>query len=148
MQIVRDYPMGVGAGKFFQVIGRYVPEHAEADPCNTYLRCAAELGILGFVLLMLLFLNAFRILRQCQLAIQGLPEEHDFRFVIVGLQACFVAFAVSGTFISMTYIEELFVFLLLPVCVQRAVSFRERILAAEPFSANDMHDSLAHGALG
>ena len=120
--------MGIGAGNFFSVIGRYSPKYSGRDAMSTYFRCAAELGIPGLALLAILFLNAFRVLWRCRLESHGLQEEREINFIIIGLQVCLVVFAVSGSFITMAYTEELFIFLLLPVCLQRAIRTRRREL--------------------
>ena len=47
--MVKDHPLGIGPGNFFQVVGRYRPDLEGRDTHSTYFRCLTELGIPGFL---------------------------------------------------------------------------------------------------
>jgi O-antigen ligase len=84
------------------------------DTHNTFLRCLAELGIQGLLLLLLLSCNA--LLRVYRLHKQLYQEAEHAEYALwnyatgVGL----VVYLVAGVFISTTYIEEFYIILLLP----------------------------------
>jgi O-antigen ligase len=126
LEIFRDHPLGVGVGNFYSVIGSYRFELAGRDTHSTFLRCLTELGVLGTAALAGLFLNAFRVLRWCQRTAAQLPGHVDLANAAIGLQITLVALAVCGLTITMTYCEELYIFLLLPVCCYRAVLNAQR----------------------
>jgi O-antigen ligase len=120
-EIFRDHPLGIGVGNFYSTIGSYRFQLAGRDTHSTFLRCLTELGILGATALLALFCNAIRVLRRCQHLARSMEGNEDLANVAIGLQVAVVAFAVSGLTITMTYCEEFFIFLLLPVCCHRAV---------------------------
>jgi O-antigen ligase len=115
-----DNPLGVGAGSFYTVIGRYDAHHAGRDCHNTYIRCAAELGTPGLILFLALLLNAFRTLRRASRLAVGTPFEDDIAWDCYGMQLALIAYLTAGWFIGLTYVEELWWFLCLPVCLERS----------------------------
>ncbi len=121
VQMWGDHPFGVGAGNFFGAIGHYLPEYAGRDTHNTYLRCLAEVGLPGLLVLGLLVVNAFRTLRWCKRTARNELAADDLTAIAWGLQVMLVVFLVAGLFMSMTYMEELFLLLALPACLHRAV---------------------------
>jgi len=123
LQIWKDHPLGVGAGNIFQTIGGYVPEQTGRDLHNTYLRCLTELGIQGFLVFGLLVLNAFVILRRVVRQAADLPPPQGQRvvFLCYGMRCALATMAVCCLLVSLTYVEYVWWFLALPVCVQRAV---------------------------
>ncbi len=121
VDIFKDHPLGVGVGNFYSTVGLYRFQLAGRDAHSTYMRCLAELGIPGSLALLALFANAMRVLRWCQRTAADLPGQEQLKYIAFGLQLALVALAVCGVTITMTYSEELFIFLLLPVCCYRAV---------------------------
>lgn len=70
LDMVRDYPMGIGLGNFHEVIKQYVPNLTITRAAHsTYFACLAEQGYLGFSLLMLIIITALwrltRIYQSC-----------------------------------------------------------------------------------
>lgn len=119
-----DHPMGVGPGNFFQNIGNYIPEYAGKDAHNTYVRCLTETGLLGAAFFVLVVLGAFWTTYRTASATSLLPEREatDIRLLAFGM-ACAVATLLTCCLtISLTYVEYLWWFLMLPVCLQRAAN--------------------------
>jgi putative inorganic carbon (HCO3(-)) transporter len=119
----QDYPLGVGAGSFYSVIGKYNPEYAGRDCHNTYVRCAAELGVVGIGLFAALIVNAFRTLRRVARLAIGTPIEQDVQWDCLGLTVGLVVYLVAAVFIGVNYAEEPWWLLCLPVCLERAVLY-------------------------
>lgn len=122
LEMFADHPLGIGADNFFAVVGSYNPEMHGRDTHSTYLRCLAELGILGVAVLIALQVNALLILHRCRKRLALVEDNPDLQYAALGMQLAVIVFAVSGLAITMTYNEEFFILLLLPVCFERAVN--------------------------
>lgn len=120
LSMAADHPMGIGEGNFKKYVGQYNPDIPGKDTHNTFLRCLAELGIQGFVVLVLLTVNAFRILRRVRNQVRGWANEADFQWHIFGLKVSLVIFLSASMFVTETYIEEFYWLLFFPVMLQRA----------------------------
>jgi O-antigen ligase len=116
-----DHPFGVGAGRFYTVVGRYNADYVGRDCHNTYIRCAAELGIMGILLLAAMIANAFRTIRRAARLATGTSLQRDVEWDCFGLQVGLLVYLVPGMFIGLTYVEEMWWLLCLPVCLERAI---------------------------
>jgi len=121
LSMTMDYPLGVGEGNFKKYVGQYNPDIERKDTHNTFLRCLAELGIQGFVVLALLIVNAFWVLRRLGKQVKGWANEMDFQWHIYGLKIAIIVYVTCGLTITHTYIEELYWLLIFPVFLQRSV---------------------------
>jgi O-antigen ligase len=121
LQMVSDHPLGIGEGNFKTYIGRYKPEMAGRDTHNTFLRCLAELGFQGAIVLCLLIGNAFYMLFKIKKNAGDLPDKQEFLWHIYGLKIALIIYVVAGMFITHTYIEEFYWLLMFPVLLKRAV---------------------------
>lgn len=121
--MARDHPLGLGAGRFFDYTEAYTG-HVRRDTHNTLLRCLAELGFPGFTVLVLLIGNSFVALRRVSRDAAGLDAESWQIYVLhcTCLRLAIISYLVAAMFISSTYIEETYWFLLMPVMLQRAVN--------------------------
>lgn len=119
-----DHPLGVGPGNFYQNIGRYEPGLAGKDAHNTYVRCLTETGILGFTLFLLLIINAFWTTFQVSRSAHVLPpnEENDIRLLAFGVRCALTGVLACCLTISLTYVEFIWWFLMLPVCLDRVAN--------------------------
>lgn len=120
LQMFRDHPLGVGAGSFYTVVGRYDPRYVGRDCHNTYVRCLAELGLLGGALFVAVIVNAFLTLRRTVRLCAGTAIEQEVRWYCFGLRLAYIVYLVCGVFMGMTYVEEFWWFMCLPVCLERA----------------------------
>ncbi|MFP3982486.1 MAG: O-antigen ligase family protein [Desulfurivibrionaceae bacterium] len=121
--MVQDYPLGVGVGSFFDFIGQYEPSIPGKDTHNTYFRCLAELGFVGFFVLMLLIVNAFWMLFSLDKSARSLSEDrrHAYHLHVFGVAIALVVYLSATMFISSTYIEEFYWLLMMPVFLKRAL---------------------------
>ncbi|PID78156.1 MAG: hypothetical protein CSB21_01645 [Deltaproteobacteria bacterium] len=122
MLMFSDYPFGVGEGRFKKIIGEYVPEAAGRDAHNTFFRCLAELGIQGIAILLILILNAFRILSKIEKEVRESQNEEfasEINLEIFALRISLSMYLVTTMFLTHTYIEEFYWLLLFPVFLKR-----------------------------
>lgn len=136
LAMIADHPLGVGAGNFPQTIGRYASAHRDRDAHNTYIRCAAELGIQGLLLLAALIFNALRVSRDVIRRADDLPgaSRDHVALLSYGAMVSLTIFLVGGMFGSLVFIEALWWLIALPVCLNRAV---ENLHEDEPVAAVD-----------
>lgn len=127
MKMFKEYPLGVGAGKFQPVSGRFIPDHPNSDTHNTFLRCCCELGIQGAFVFVLLIGNALWMLRNAYKRGQRLsgPDQADVAWFSIALAGALVTFLACGITASFVYNEALWWFLCLPVCLCRAINAAE-----------------------
>ena len=122
-QMAKDFPLGVGAGNFFDHIGRYYPVLEGRDTHNTYFRCLAELGFHGLFVLILLILNAYWMLSRIHktAAVFEKKLRSRIQLYVYAMKTAMVIYLTAAIFISSTYIEELYWLLLFPVFLKRSV---------------------------
>ena len=116
-----DYPLGVGAGNYHKVVGRYDISWEGKDTHNTYLRCLAEIGFQGLFILLLLIANAFRILSSISKDIDQLKNRETFLWHIYAVRIGLIAYLATVFFVSATYREDFYWFLMFPVFLKRSV---------------------------
>lgn len=119
MEMVRDRPLGIGEGQFKKLVGTYNPEIPNKDTHNTYLRCLAEIGVQGLLILCLMMINAFRQLSKISKALRGKPSNEKMLLNIFALRIALVIFLTAGFFITETYIEEFYWLLMMPIFLKR-----------------------------
>mgnify|MGYP000017645015 CR=1 FL=1 len=118
-----DYPMGVGVGQYFDYAGLYNPALAGRDTHNTYLRCLAETGIQGLMVLLALIFSSFRLLRNVEkqsanleATVRGFYQTHAF-----ALRVSLIVYLIAAFFISSVYVEEFYWLLMFPLFLMRAL---------------------------
>ena len=119
IQMVQDYPLGIGEGNFRSYVERYNPLIPGKDTHNTYLRCLSELGFPGFFLLCALIINAFLFLKRVWF-ISSIKNLLKLQLYAFSLAVSIVIFLVSSIFITETYIEEFYFLLFLPLSLYYA----------------------------
>jgi len=126
LRMVKDRPLGVGVGNFYQTIGRYIPEYAGKDAHNTYLRCATEVGVQGAAVLVLMIVVSLFLLRRIILRCRQLPKDDAgaFSLLAFGVMASLVTMLGCALTVSLTYVEFFWWIMLLPVCLDRALEHR------------------------
>ena len=116
-------PLGIGPGNWYQTIGSYIPELAGKDSHSTYVKCLAELGVLGISVFILLLLQAYLSLRKTYKNIQYLPDQQaeEFSHYYFAIIVSIVIFLTCSITITTIYTEVLWLLLMLPVCLLRAL---------------------------
>ncbi len=118
-----DYPLGVGVGQYKHHAGFYNPNLAGRDTHNTYLRCLAETGIQGLIVLLSLIFSSFRLLRRIETR-SGVLETSARTFYATNafaLRISLLIYLTAAFFISSVYIEEFYWLLMFPVFLMRAL---------------------------
>ncbi|MGH7496623.1 MAG: O-antigen ligase family protein [bacterium] len=78
-RIISEYPAGIGYNNYSLISMRYLPEEmltelGSRDAHNSYLKVAAEFGLVGFVIWILLFFTSWRDFRRVRKTMQsGVP---------------------------------------------------------------------------
>lgn len=130
--------LGVGAANFQHNIGRYQPLHPGRDAHNTYIRCAAETGLLGFGVFVAIIVNALWMIRQAMREAAYLPpkQRDEVVHMSLALLVSTITMLACGLTGSLVFIESFWWFLALPVCLWRATENLKR----------DHEEALAAGA--
>jgi O-antigen ligase len=118
-----DHPLGVGARGFLEVIGLYDPARVGRDAHNTLVLCACELGFQGVATFLLLIVGAMATLRNIYRKSQSLPKAQADDFVLLhwALAISLGIFVLGGLTVTLLYVEALYWFMALPVCLERAL---------------------------
>ncbi len=124
LKMIRDNPLGVGPGNFNQNIGRYSPSVAGLSPHSLYIQCAAELGVAGFLLLLVILGNAWWTVWTMIRKASQLPEPQRaaFRWSACALAGSVAAFATCGLTGHVLYREAFWWYMLMPVCLRRTLA--------------------------
>jgi O-antigen ligase len=118
-----DHPLyGVGIGNFGAHMGNYLAGHAGRDPHNSYVKCAAELGLPGVVLLAMLIVNAFAILNRISRLSGGVNVNADLAWQSYGLKIALAMYLIESIFGSFNYIEMFSWILILPAALERVAA--------------------------
>ena len=132
--MVKDHPLGVGVGHFRYVIGDYVndPELANRDAHNSFILCMAETGIPGLIAYLVTLGVSWHCLTQLNRKIRGRLANTDlFELLVFANRLALLVYATGGLFVSRFYTEGAWLFIMLPVCLERAVENQIRVEARE-----------------
>ncbi len=121
LAMFKKHPLGIGEGNFKNYVGQFDDRIPGKDTHSTYLRCLAELGIWGIMILFLMIFNAFFMLKRVwNIAVS--KDLSDFKWYVFGTAVAIVIFLVCGAFITETYVEEFYWLLFFPVILQRSIN--------------------------
>ncbi len=122
LQMIKDNPLGIGPGNFNQNIGKYSPSVAGLSPHNLYIQTAAELGLPGLAIFLVIMGNALWTIRKVIRNSEQLqePQRSAFQWTASGIAAIIVGYAACGLTGHLLYYEGFWWFLMLSVCLQRA----------------------------
>jgi len=120
LKMVKNYPLGIGEGNFKQYVGMFDERIPGRDTHNTYFRCIAELGCLGFLVLLILIFNAFVTLKKIW-EISKSNQMLDYQWHVFALSIALVIFLTCAFFITETYVEEFYWLFTFPVLLERCL---------------------------
>lgn len=115
-------PMGIGPGNWYQTIDRYIPEYEGKDSHSTYVKCMAEIGILGVLFFGVLLYYDYSCLRNIYKESLSLDKKDadDFMQFYFAITVSIVVVLACALTITMIYTEILWILLMLPICLRRA----------------------------
>ena len=124
LTMVKDHPMGIGPGNFFQVVGRYRPELEGRDAHSTYFRCLTELGIAGFVFFLVICFSALRTALRASRHAAKIHSDGGtgIRLLCYGFTVALFTFLAASITATTIYTEALWWLLMVPVCLERVVA--------------------------
>ncbi len=120
-QMAEDHPLGIGADNFKKYIVQYSPHSKGRDTHSTYFRCLAEIGFQGLFVLLYLIYNSFKILFRIRKDTSDDEDHIRIRLYAYGITVALASYLIAGMFITMTYIEEFYWMLLIPLFLKRAL---------------------------
>jgi len=123
LKVIRDHPIiGVGPWNFNRTYAEYYassePNPAPWAPHSIYLQALSELGLVGTVPLLVLWVLPLRLNARTRkhLLASGLAGPRSFEYCLaVGLDLALVGFLVSGAFLTVLYYPHLWILLGLSV---------------------------------
>ena len=121
--MLMDHPLGIGIGNWYQTIGDYIPEYERKDSHNTYVKCAAEMGIFGIIVYFSLLLAVYVQLRKVRKLAEYLPqpEQEDLILFSFALTVSLAVILACGLTITMIYTEIVWIIMMLSVCLGRSL---------------------------
>ncbi len=130
VDILSDYPLGVGLGNFTHVIGQYDPRYANRSPHNTMILCFVELGIVGGIIFLILIAESFRLILRCYRMASQIEEDIKTKLLIYGMLVSLVSYFIAGLGTERFSCESFWWILVLPLCMHRTI-MREVTAEAE-----------------
>jgi O-antigen ligase len=140
LSMSREHPFGVGVNNFKIRAAEYEYSLSGRDTHNTYLRALAELGIQGITLLLLLMATALWKAYRLHLG-RGI-EAYDYRLMGWAAGIALTIYMSAGMFISLTYIEDFYLLLMLPDALartRRGEDALERHSLSPRFTKGEVH---------
>lgn len=133
LKVFRDYPIiGVGPWNFNRTYAEYYansdPNPAPWAPHSIYLQALSELGLVGTVPLLALWVLLLRLNTRTRkhLLASGLAGRRSFEYCLaVALDLALVGFLVSGAFLTVLYYPHLWILLGLSVGLHTACSGKQ-----------------------
>ena len=122
-QMFQDHPFGIGEGNFTSLVGAYNPDIDGLDTHNTFMRCLAELGLHGFFVYLLLYVNAFLILQRTwhkAYLLTDKEEQTRISWYVFAIKLSLIAILTTGMTMSHTYVEGPYWFLFFPVLLENS----------------------------
>ncbi len=128
IRMIIDNPQGVGTGNWYQNVGAYDEKYAFRDTHSTYIKLFAEQGLLGGFVFVGVVFNAFLTLHRVRRRSEKLPPEllKDFQYLSLGFTLSLAGFLLCCFLITLLYMEALWWFLVLPVCLERSLDQAEQ----------------------
>lgn len=135
IEMVRDFPMGIGLGNFQQVVKSYVPGLGiERSAHNTYIECLAELGYLGLLVLLFSIGAALWTLHRLWRQARHFPRPIDLqigrfrtRFHLgwhtLALRSGLVAYLAGAVFLTRFTAEDMWMLIGLTACLANAAAW-------------------------
>lgn len=123
-EMLKEHPLGVGVGHFRYMIGDYTqdPTLANRDAHNSFILCVSETGIPGLIAYVATLAVSWHTLSQLNRRIRARLMNPDlFEMLVFANRLALLVYVIGGFFVSRFYTEGGWWFVVLPVCLERAV---------------------------
>jgi putative inorganic carbon (hco3(-)) transporter len=122
MKMVRDHPLGIGAGNWYDNIVKYVATYGKLDSHNTFVKCIAELGFHGFIIFLAIVIAAYRSLGLYKRRKVPAGDHDELLLISFAAKVSLTTLLACCMTMTLLYAEFLWILLCLPICIDRAVS--------------------------
>ncbi len=122
LQVIRDYPTGVGLGNFSRIIGHYNVHYWGRSSHSTIITCFVELGILGGILFLLIMAESVRLLLRSARKAHLSDDPLETKLICYGLLVSLVTYVVAGLGTERILCESHWWVLVFPLCLYRVVT--------------------------
>jgi O-antigen ligase len=130
-EMIKDHPLGVGVGHFQRQIGRYTGEQGivKRDAHNSYLLCAAEIGLPGLAAYLATLGLAWATLNRAARRLRAsLADADRLELIIFANRIGLIVYMVAGFFSSRFYTEGQWILIAMTACIARTVENELRAL--------------------
>jgi hypothetical protein len=121
IDILADYPLGVGVGNFAQIIGDYDPRHYKRSSHNSVIVCFLELGIQGGILFGILVAGSLWHLRRAAKLAELSSAPMETKLLVYGVLISLVTYLITALGTQRFYCESFWWVLAMPLCLYRIV---------------------------
>lgn len=121
MDIIEDYPLGIGPGNFTRIIGQYAPQHHQRSTHNTFLVCFVEYGVQGGIILLLMIGGAIWMLYRASDRARRSKEPFETNIYAYAFFISLIVYMVTGLGTERFYCESFWWIMTLPACLYRTV---------------------------
>lgn len=132
LDLVTDYPLGAGVGTFEYYGQYYVPATLNMGGENravhsTWFEALSDLGYPGFVLFLLLLYSSMKALNKCRVQLKEKNEVVNY-YKVVAIQAGFIGFIVTMTFINRLRSEILYWMILYSIIAYKIYVLKPNVI--------------------
>lgn len=130
LNVIKDYPLGVGYKGFELLVFEYVPELVPVMEVkgaktvhNTFLLIGVDLGIPGLIIFIGFIIHTFLIIHQSKVRLKRFPElKKAFYYEFISLQLGLVGLLTAGFFTNRFYAEVLYWYAALAVVLSNIIN--------------------------
>lgn len=150
--IMRDYPLGVGARGYNMVSARYIDPDltkggvARKSVHSTWFQGLTEVGWQGFILFLGLLYSCYKLSKQTKLYLAEGGKSNEY-FKVVAIETALLSFLIAATFINKFRSEMLYWLILFLACGVNIYYLQDKLLV-EKSAKNNKAKSLDNEKFG
>jgi putative inorganic carbon (hco3(-)) transporter len=122
LQMLNDYPTGVGLGNFANVIGQYDARYVRRSPHNTIISCFCELGVVGGTIFMAMVIGSLYLLFRSSRLAHLTDQPLETKLLAYGMLMSLVVYFVAALGTERFSCESFWWVLVFPLCLYRVVT--------------------------
>ncbi len=130
LNVIKDYPLGVGDEGFSLLVFDYVPElvpkmeeKGARTVHNTFLLAGVDWGIPGFILFMGFLIHTFWVIHRLKRRLKQYPDlRRKYYYELISLQLAIIGLLTAGFFTNRLYAEVLYWYAALAVVLANVVN--------------------------